>query len=268
MGGHFDVLWHTLSFQSISMASHTWVLKASIILPIDFFFSFASLTLVECHSHNPSYLSDLSPVYSIQFGREVEFYFFNKSQTAAALPLFSYLALERNRSMNDVSLDWPVRSLILIFRLQPPSTPSRGLTTSNHSPAPVCIVLQKKHYKHRSLVHQSKAPAIFFSPTPCWWILHVNPSPVLREYVYEPFFLLSLHSPSPVMRQGVCVDGACIAFCCRVMMDGHSAICALLTRGCPYFSFTALEDLHLHELQCTDTWCVLRSSWSNVMELQ
>lgn len=33
----------------------------------------------------------------------------------------------------------------------------------------------------------------------------------------------------------------------RVVMDGHSARRALLTRGRPYFSFTARVDLHLHE---------------------
>lgn len=64
------------------------------------------------------------------------------------------------------------------------------------------------------------------------------------EYVYEPFLLVNCLFPihSPTYETRVWADAARIASRRGVVMDGHSAIRSLLTRGRPYFSFS-----HLHE---------------------
>lgn len=103
----------------------------------------------------------------------------------SSLLLFAY-CLEHNRSMNHVSLGWP---LILIFRLQPPSTASCSLTTSYHSHRPLWIVLQEKQYTRLSWVHQSKNQT-FFSLQCHVGGFYMTP-PFQREYVYEPFLLVN-----------------------------------------------------------------------------
>lgn len=164
--------WWIIAHIIISMSSTAKVLKALIILHIDFLFYFTF------GSSNPTYCLFIAfvSVCSIRFALREEkqtYFIFCRPQMFSLLQLFAYMALERNRGMNDVSLDWP---LILILRLQPPSAPSCSLTTSNHSHTPLRIVLQEKQYERRSLAHQSKGPVIF-SPTPCRRILHDSPHP-------------------------------------------------------------------------------------------
>lgn len=130
--------WWITAHIIISMSSSTKVLKALVILHIYFLFHF---TFRPKQSHLLFIYHITVSVCSVVFdlsGEKQMYFIFCRPQMFSLLLLFAYMGLERNRSMNDVSRDW---TLILIFRLQPPSTPGCSLTTSNHSHTPLRIVL-------------------------------------------------------------------------------------------------------------------------------
>lgn len=140
--------------------------------------------------------------------------------------------------MSDVS---PERPLILIFRPQPPSSPSCSLTTSNHSRTPLRIAPQEKRRERGCSVHQSEGDGHFFPNQRHAGGFYMTPL-IRREYVYEPLLLANclfpIRSPS-FETQGLGRAERASLFCRGVVMDGRSAERALLSGGRPYFSFSA-----------------------------
>lgn len=137
------------------------------------------------------------------------------------------------------------------IKVEAPSTSCHGWTTSNHRRTPLWTGLRgKKTLQSNKLTPSIRKPSLFFFLRSPYWMIFV-PSSILIEKDCKPVFFMSFtfstwfSLPLRYEGKGAWANCTSIAFCSKVVMDGHSALCTLLTRGCLYFSPAACINSHL-----------------------